>query len=76
MHTEEVPPTMVVWFPWEAQRWRPRLSGHVPAIIVILVLFVGITCTYGQVAEMASLLAAITAAIMPQPRQVMTSYRT
>jgi len=62
---------MVVWYPEDARWWRPQPMGHVPVIVVILVLVVGITYTAGQVAAMASLLAAITAAITPRSRWVM-----
>jgi hypothetical protein len=62
---------MVVWYPGDARCWRPWSTGNLQVIIVILVLVVGITSTPGQVAAMASLFAAITAALMPQPRSVM-----
>jgi len=59
---------MVVCYPRDAQRWHPWPIGHGPVIVVIFVLVVGITYTSDQVAAMASLLAAIMAAITPQPR--------
>jgi hypothetical protein len=63
---------MVVWYPEDVRWWRPWPSRHVPVIVVILVLVVGIGCAVGQLAAMASLFAAITAAITPQPRWVVS----
>jgi hypothetical protein len=58
---------MVVWCPEDAQWWYPRPTRHVPVIIVIFVLVVGITHTSAQVVAMATLLTAVTAAIMRWP---------
>lgn len=59
---------MMVWYPEDVRCWRPWPIGRVPVIIVIFVFVVGITYTSNQVTAMASLIAALMAAITPQAR--------
>jgi hypothetical protein len=62
---------MVTWYPGDDQWWRPWPARYDPVIIVIVILVfvVGITYTTAQMTAMASLIAVITAAVMPQPRR-------